>query len=274
MNELVLTTPAPRVTTGIGALDVAARTWFLIAVSGQWIFAAYLTVFFGGAALEGDFARWNDELPRGYLAGHLADNFIVAAHLCLAVVALVGGPLQFAGSLRMRFPRLHRWNGRVYLLTAALASLAGLYILVTRGTVGDLSLHIAMCFNTLLILWFAAFAWRAARARDFTMHRVWVLRLFMALAGVWFFRVGLMFWLEWNQAPVGFDARSFSGPFITILGFAQTLVPLAALQLYLAAERSRSAPLRFTAAGVIAALTVAMSFGLYVAANRMWLPLL
>jgi hypothetical protein len=272
MNELVLTGTPPRTVTADGALSVAARAWFLIAVSGQWVFAAYLAVFFGGAALEGDFARWNDELPRGYAPGHLGDNIVVATHLLFALVALVGGPLQFIGTLRARFPRLHRWNGRVYLLAASLTSLAGMYIIVTRGTVGDLSLHIAMCFNTLLILWFAGFAWRAALVRDFEMHRVWVLRLFMVVGGVWFFRVGLMFWLAVNQGAVGFDLRSFSGPFITFLGFAQTLLPLAALQLFLVAERSHSAVLRYGTAGVIALLTVAMSFGVYVAANRMWLP--
>jgi uncharacterized membrane protein len=272
MNELVLTAAPPRTATADGLLSVAARAWFLIAVFGQWIFAAYLTVFFGGAALEGDFARWNDELPRGYAPGHLGDNAVVATHLAFALVALVGGPLQFIDTLRARFPRLHRWNGRVYLVAAALTSLAGLYVIVTRGTVGDLSLHVAMCFNTLLILCFAGFAWRAARERDFEMHRVWVLRLFMAVGGVWFFRVGLMFWLAVNQEAIGFDLQSFSGPFITFLGFAQTLLPLAALQLFLVAERSRSVALRYGAAGVIAVLTVAMSFGVYVAANRMWLP--
>jgi hypothetical protein len=272
MNELVLTSAPPRTATADGALSVAARAWFLIAVSGQWVFAAYLAAFFGGAALEGDFARWNDELPRGYAPGRLGDNIVVAAHLLFAFVALVGGPLQFSGTLRDRFPRLHRLNGMAYLLAAAFTSLAGMYIIVTRGTVGDLSLHIAMCFNTLLILCFAGFAWRAARERDFEMHRVWVLRLFMVVGGAWFFRVGLMFWLAVNQETVGFDMRSFSGPFITFLGFAQTLLPLAALQLFLVAERSRSAALRYGAAGVIAVLTVAMSFGVYVAANRMWLP--
>jgi hypothetical protein len=272
MNELVLTAAPPRTATADGALHVSARAWFLIAVSGQWIFAIYIAVFFGGAALAGDFARWNDELPRGYAAGHLSDNIVVAAHLFLALVALVGGPLQFIGTLRARFPRLHGWNGRVYLLAASFTSLAGMYIIVTRGTVGDLSMHIAMCFNTLLILWFAGFAWRAALVRDFEMHRVWMLRLFMAVGGAWFFRVGLMFWLAINQGAAGFDMPSFSGPVLTFLGFAQTLLPLAALQLFLVAERSRSATLRYGAAGVIAVLTVAMSFGVYVAANSLWLP--
>ncbi len=274
MNPAVLTADAtlPGEAPGTRALHVAGRAWFLIASTGQWLFAAYVAVFFGGAALDGELSRWNEELPRGYIPGQPFDNFVVATHLFLAFVALAGGPLQFVRSLRERFPRAHRWNGRLYLLTAASTALAGIYVMATRGSVGDLTLHVGMAFNTLLIVAFAWLAWRAAVDRDLAAHRVWVLRLFMVVGGMWFFRVGLMFWMSINQGAVGFDIRTFSGPFITFMGFAQTLLPLAGLQLYLAAERSGSAGLRYAAAGVVGALTVAMALGLYVAANTMWLP--
>jgi uncharacterized membrane protein len=276
MNESVLSIPLPNATTGTaagaGALQTAARAWFLIAVAGQWLFAAYVASFYGGVALTGDLSGWNAEPPRGYVEGQVFENFVVGAHLALAFVVLVCGPLQFSRALRTRLPRLHRLNGRVYMVTAIVTSLAGVYMLATRGTVGDGTLHMATSFNALLILSFAALAWRTALQRDFATHRIWVMRLWLVVGGVWFFRVGFMFWVAWNQGAVGFDMQTFSGPAITILGFGQTLVPLALLQLYLHAERSTQPLVRYTVAGVIGAATVVMSFGIFAAANKMWLP--
>ncbi|MBC8024909.1 MAG: DUF2306 domain-containing protein [Steroidobacteraceae bacterium] len=272
MNESVLSVPLPNAAAGIGALRVTSRVWFLIAVAGQWLFAAYVASFYGGVALTGDLSGWNAELPRGYVEGQVFENFVVGAHLALAFVVLVCGPLQFSRALRTRLPRLHRMNGRVYILTAMITSLAGVYMIATRGTVGDGSLHMATSFNALLILSFAALAWRSALQRDFEMHRVWVMRLWLAVGGVWFFRVGFMFWVAWNQGPVGFDMKTFSGPAITILGFAQTLLPLAVLQLYLLAERSNQPLVRYAVAAVIGAATFVTGFGLFAAANKMWLP--
>jgi uncharacterized membrane protein len=272
MNESVLSVPLPNAAAGIGPLKVATRVWFVIAVAGQWLFAAYVAAFYGGVALTGDLSGWNAELPRGYVEGEVFENFVVGAHLALAFVVLVCGPLQFSRALRTRLPRLHRMNGRVYLVTAIITSLAGVYMIATRGTVGDGSLHLATSFNALLILSFAALAWRSAVRRDFDDHRVWVMRLWLAVGGVWFFRVGFMFWVAFNQGAVGFDMKTFSGPAITILAFGQTLVPLAILQLYLHAERTRQPLVRYAAAAVIGGATLAMSFGIFAAANKMWLP--
>jgi hypothetical protein len=272
MTESVLHVSMSNPAAGVGTLQAAARVWFVLAVAGQWLFAAYVAAFYGGVALTGDLSGWNAELPRGYVEGAVFENFVVGTHLALAFVVLVCGPLQFWGALRRRLPRVHRMTGRVYVVTAILTSLAGIYMIATRGTVGDGSLHLATSFNALLILCFAALAWRSAVQRDFDQHRIWVLRLWLAVGGVWFFRVGFMFWVAWNQGAVGFDTSTFSGPAITILGFAQTLLPLAILQLYLLAERSDQPLVRFAVAGVIGLATGVTALGLFAAANSMWLP--
>ncbi len=272
MNESVLRVPLSSAATGVEVLQNVARVWFLIAVAGQWLFAAYVAAFYGGVALTGNLAGWNAELPRGYVEGEVFENFVVGAHLALAFVVLICGPLQFSRALRTHLPLLHRTNGRIYLVTTMITSLAGVYMIATRGTVGDGSLHLATSFNALLILSFAVLAWRAAVRREFDEHRVWVMRLWLAVGGVWFFRVGFMFWVAFNQGAVGFDMKTFSGPAITILAFGQTLLPLAILQLYLYAERSRQPLMRYAVAAVIGGVTVVMSFGIFAAANKMWLP--
>jgi hypothetical protein len=272
MNDVALAPAFSLDAAARRALESSARLWFLTAVAGQWMFAAYVAVFYGGAALRGDLAHWNLVLPHGYVEGETFGNAAVAAHLALAFLVLVGGPLQFVAGVRARLPRLHRWSGRVYLVTAMTTALVGLYMLLTRGTIGDLAQHVAICLNAVLIVMFGGFAWIAALSRDFAAHRRWVLRLFLAVGGVWFFRIGFMAWVGFNGAPVGFDPETFTGPFLTILSFAQTLLPLAVLELYLRAQASPHPAARFAVATTLAGLTVAMAFGIFVAANVIWLP--
>jgi hypothetical protein len=123
--------------------------------------------------------------------------------------------------------------------------------------------------NALLILWFAAMALTTARARQFAEHRRWALRLYLVVAGVWFFRVGLMAWLLVWRAPVGFDGKTFTGPLLTGLAFGQTLVPLAVLELYL---RSKTPGAQRGLAVVLAMLTVVTAVGIVGATMGMWLP--
>lgn len=247
-----------------------AGAWFTVAVAGQLIFAAYVFVLYGRATLAGQFEGWNRAMPHGYVAGDPVGNTAVGLHLAAAVAVLVAGALQFVPWLRQAAPKLHRLSGRVYLTGAAAASLAGLWMVWTRGTVGGLEASITL--NGLLMLAFAWLTWRRAVERQFAAHRRWALRLFLASSGVWFFRIGLMLWLAIHRAPVGFDAKTFKGPFLTFLGYAQFLIPLALLEVYFLVRAGQSGPARLALAVALAALTVATGLGVGVAALGMWIP--
>jgi hypothetical protein len=272
--------PAPRATlsnNGAAAARWLQRSlvaWLAVALAGQAVFAAYVLGFYGRAALAGEPGRWNKVLPRGWVEGQTFDNAVLALHLLFTVVLVVGGALQLLPALRRRWPALHRWNGRSYLLAAAVLALGGLWLVWVRGgVVGDLSQHLAISVNALLILGCAALAWRAARERRFDAHRRWALRLFVAASGVWFFRVGLMAWLGLMQAPVGFDPKTFSGPFLTALAWGvYALVPLLVLEGVLRAQRSGQAAPQAAMATLMALLVLAMAFGTVVASLGMWLP--
>ncbi len=255
------------------ALKAAARFWFLVAVLGQWIFVYYVAAFYGGAAVQGRWESWNKVFPRGHIPGDALGNVAVALHLLFAVIVVGGGPLQLIPRFRAKFPAFHRWNGRVYMLAVCSTSLVGLYMVWVRGgTTGDLVQHLGITLDALLILIFAVLAMRTAMARQFEVHRRWALRLFMVVSAVWFFRVGLMFWIFINKGPAGFNPKTFTGPFLNILSFAQTLLPLAVLELYLRARDRAAASARFALAVGLSALTVAMGVGIFAATMIMWLP--
>lgn len=265
--------PTPWAAWAARSLRWAAAGWVAFALAGQLLFALYVADFYGRTALSGQWHAWNDVLVAGYIPGDHVGNTVLATHLLCAVLVMLSGTLQLLPFIRRRWPRLHRTNGRVFLGMAAIAALGGAYMIWTRHVAGDTFVgRLSMSLDALLVLGFAERALHHARHRRFDAHRRWALRLYLAVSGVWFFRVGLMFWLIVNQGPVGFDPKTFTGPFLTFLGFAEYLVPLAVLQLYFMAERSNSTGLRFAMAGGLSMLTLMMAVGIGGAFTLMWLP--
>ena len=242
-------------------LGAAAKSWFVVAVLGQLVFVVYMIGFYGRAAARGDFQAWNKVLPHGYVPGDIAGNIVVSVHLAFAAFITLGGALQLVSGTRRLFPTLHRWSGRAYLTTAFVMSLSGLIMVWTHGTVGDLSQHIAISINAVIIMVCSGMVLYHALARCFDRHRQWALRLFLVVSGVWFFRISLMLWIVANQGPVGFDPKTFSGPFLTFLSFADYLLPLALLELYFRAQRSTQPTARFAMAASLAVLTLATAAG-------------
>lgn len=253
-------------------LNIATRFWFVIAVAGQWMFAYYVAAFYGGSAMRGDLQAWNKVMPHGHVPGDTMGNFAIAAHLFLAVVIIVGGPLQLISQIRRHAPAFHRWNGRVYMPAVFVTSLAGLYMIWIRNTGGDVVQHLGITLDAILIMVFAVLALRYAMAGQIQTHRRWALRLFMVVNAVWFFRVGLMFWIVVNQGPAGFDPKTFTGPFLSFWAFADYLLPLAVLELYFRTRDRAGATGRFAMAAALFVLTIALGIGIVTATMGMWLP--
>ncbi len=254
------------------ALKSVARLWFLTAVVGQLVFVFAVASFYTSAVVRGNLAAWNRFMPHAYVPGDTIGNVTVAVHLLAAVFIVVSGAIQLIPQVRHRAPSLHRWNGRLYVLSALVVSTAGLYMMWTRGSVGGLFARLGNSLNAVLILLCAAMALRFALARDFKTHRRWALRLFLVVSGVWFFRVGLALSFVIFKGPFGFDPTTFQGPFLTFLSFAAYLVPLAVLELFLRAQERGSASGRMAMAAGLLALTVAMGVGIFGATMMLWMP--
>ena len=252
------------------ALKTSARFWFVVVVIGQSLLAFTVASFYGLTAVRGDWQAWNKFMLHGYIAGRSLGNFAVALHVLSAAIVLLAGVIQLIPQVRNRFPAFHRWNGRIYMLTAFTLSLAGLYLHWFGESVGDLSVHLAGSLNALLIMLYAVIALRYAVARDFRTHRRWALRLFLVVSASWFFRVAFFLTLAVFKGPIGFDPKTFSGPFLTFMSFAQYLVPLAILELYLRARDRPGAPRRIAMAAGLVVLTVVMGAGIVAVTMGVW----
>jgi len=254
------------------ALKAATRLWFAVVVIGQLLFAFTVASFYGLTAARGNFQGLNKFMSHGYIPGDGMGNFAVAIHLSSAVIIILAGMLQLIPQIRNRFPVFHRWNGRLYIVTAFAISLAGLYMMWVRGSVGDLPQHLGASLMAVLIMLCASMALRYALARDFKTHRRWALRLYLVVSASLFIRAGIFLSTFLNHGPFGFDPATFTGPFLTFITFAQYLLPLAVLELYFRAQDRPGAPRRIAMAAGLFVLTVALGAGILVVSMAVWVP--
>jgi hypothetical protein len=91
-------------------------------------------------------------------------------HMLIAPFALLLGPFQFVPRIRARYPRFHRWSGRVYVAACLIAGVGALTTApyASGGPVAGLG------FGILAVSWIVTtFAgWRTAVARNFAAHRI------------------------------------------------------------------------------------------------------
>jgi hypothetical protein len=265
----------------MSSLKIPARTlrwagvlWFAVAAFGQAAFIWFILAFYGVRTLSGDFAGWNDKpLITGYVAGDTTGNLIFALHVLLAAVITLGGLMQLVPVIRRRWPTLHRWTGRAFLVIACFMALSGFWMAAARGAYLSTISAIAISINGVLILAFAALTWRHAIKRRFDRHRVWAMRTFMVVSGVWFLRVGLMGWVLVNQGPAGLT-DDMSGPVDSVFTFGSYLIPLALLELYFAAQCRPGPALKLVTAGLVFVASLFTAAGVFGTIAFMWGPYL
>lgn len=251
-----------RVSMADRALRGAVASWFAVTLAGQWLFAYYVVAVYGASTVSGHFGDWTRKpLFRGYVPGDTVGNLSFAAHVLFAIVVAFGGVVQLIPQIRHRAIAVHRWNGRAFLLAAAVVGAGGIYMVWVRHASFHLVNSVAVSTNAVLVLIFAGITWRAARVHDIAAHRRWGLRTFMVAngAGV-FIRVAHA---GWSTLTGGIGTRGdATGPMNYFFEFASYLLPLAILELYLRARAPRA---RFVVAIVILAFTAYVAIGTYAA---------
>jgi uncharacterized membrane protein len=116
-------------------------------------------------------------------AVYLAHHAMLMVHIVASMLAILIGPFQFLPQLRKgRLLKIHRWLGRVYLVSVLLGGLSGLYM----AQFGYGGLITELGFATLAILWlYSGYrAYKQIRNKDIEGHRQWMIRNYaLILAG-------------------------------------------------------------------------------------------
>ena len=269
---LALARPVSRLSLADDLLKTAAKLWFLVAVLGQWTFVYYIAAFYGPSTLTGNFAAWNKrDLIKGYVAGDHIGNLYFAAHVLMAGLITTSGALQLFPQIRARAMTFHRWNGRLYIVTAFLMALGGLWMIWVRGTYLTLSGAVSSTILALLIMVFATMTVREGMARRIHAHHRWALRTFLVVNAVWVQRLGYMAWMIMARGPVGVGDH-MDGPFDYFLDFGKFVIPLAVLEIYLRARDQSGVAGKISVAATLFALTLLMGVGIVGAYLFMWRP--
>lgn len=255
------------------ALAKAASLWFIAATIGQWAFVYFILAFYGTHSLKGNFEALNSK-PHitGYVPGDSIGNSQWLMHVFLAALVTFAGILQLIPALRQRLPRLHRWNGRIFMLTALTATLTGFYLTLIRGSQLNLLSTISICLNGLLIIIFVTLAWRSALQRNFLAHRHHALRAYLLVNGVWFLRIGII--LAGIILSTFGIKMSYDSPAFIIVSFLSWTMPIALLQLYFSAQASSNTKYQYSVAGLFVFLTLLTLGGSIAAMMFMWWPYL
>ncbi len=253
-------------------LKATVKLWFSVAILGQWLFAYYIAVFYGGAAIQGNFADWTKRMIHGFIEGDYIGNAFVLLHILMAFIITFGGPLQFFPKIQQQYPLFHRLNGRAYIFTAFIISLGGLYMIWSRpNTVGGVIGQIALTTNAIFIICCASICVYYAIKRKINSHQRWAMRTFLVVSGVWFFRVGFGLWILIHGGAPGSN-ETLTGPFDIFLYFACFLVPLLFFEIYVLSKRKATNKGKWAVSAGLFVLTLATAGGVFMAAQIFWLP--
>ena len=148
-------------------LDLSAKFWFATLLVGQALFSYYIVMLYYMATLNQDIEQFNQVMPGGHIQGDFWGNVAVVIHVLFAAIITVGGLMQLIPFIRSKWPAIHRWNGRLYVMTALIMSLSGMFMVLTRyeKIVGGLIGHIAIMVNGAIIIVCAVKAFKYARMR-------------------------------------------------------------------------------------------------------------
>jgi uncharacterized membrane protein len=151
-------------------------------------------------------------------------------HTVAGLLATLLGPLQFIQPLRVRYPAMHRFTGKVYLTAVLVAATSALWLAATVK-LGDAYPWTSHSYQAGLVvgagLWLltGAKAYFAIRRRDIARHRAWMIRnytvTFFFITFFAAFDLGL--YVGWT------GVMAVTGPLV----FACLLLPLAIVEVAL-----------------------------------------
>jgi len=110
-------------------------------------------------------------------AGFTQHRLLTMIHMAPGLLFMLLGPFQFMRGLRNRRPALHRWMGRIFLVSGLIVGTTGLVMSPQMAIGGSTESAATMVFATFLLVSLIQ-AYVAIRRREIARHREWMIRAF------------------------------------------------------------------------------------------------
>ncbi len=148
-------------------------------------------------------------------------------HVIAGPLTLVFGLVLLSKQLRQRFPRGHRFIGRIQVVCVLIVAASGLRMAFNAGAgaIAGVSLGLLALLTGLSIL----AGWIHAVRRQFVLHRRWMLRCFVLLCSAVVLRL-----IGGFGTMTGVQSEWYN----TIAVWVSWLVPLAALEWWIRCDRT------------------------------------
>ncbi|KRG72114.1 hypothetical protein ABB29_00210 [Pseudoxanthomonas dokdonensis] len=160
-----------------------------------------------------NFSQWRALIER--LPMHTASEWIanigIGVHFLAGMILVLAWPILFSARIRAEHRLVHRWTGRVYVSAALLAGGGGLSFILGHGAYVPAA-SVAFGIWGALMMSSAVMAFVHARARRFSQHRAWAIRLFALVLGSWLFDLEFRAWKD-LAGGVGIGSGDTMGPF-------------------------------------------------------------
>lgn len=208
--------------TALARWNTLSFRWVaIIFILTVWISAAlfglYILAFYASPLYAGNLEQWNRLLPGLYEKGAVVGTSGIGLHFAAGGIILMLGSIQLIKSIRVRYPALHRWIGRIYVLSCLLAAVGGSTFIIMKGTIGGTVMNIGFALYGILMLIAAIETYRHAAKGRIAKHRAWAIRLYALAIGSWLYRMDYGFWLMLTDG-LG-HTEQFSGPFDKVMPF-------------------------------------------------------
>ena len=254
------------------SLNNMVKAWVAIALIGQWAFAIYILSVYALPSLFGQ-----SELTLSAAPGQAAkstsssDLSLMFVHIVPAALMAMSGILQLFPRIRAKYPKFHRYNGRMFFVLGISGALTGLYLTWGAGfRFSDIG-SLGVTLNGILIPIFIIAAWKSAVNKQFVQHQRFAIHSFLLVNGVWSFRLYLMGWFIVNQGANG-NTNKIDGPADIALSFACYLLPMAIAECVFWAKRTKSTKVKWFAFGAALIGAVITAIGVIAAIMLMWMP--
>ena len=260
------------------AMDASAKAlhWTTrILTATVWISAAlfglYILAFYAAATIDGNIEKWNEGLPRLYESTTPIATAGIGMHFAAGGIILALGCVQFLNGVRVNYPAVHRWIGRVYVLAAFLAGIGGITFILAKGTIGGMMMNVGFGIYGVCTAIAAVETYRHARARRLEIHREWAMRLFALAIGSWLYRMEYGFWFL--LADGAGHASDFSGWFDKFMDFFFYVPNLLLVEVLIRTRRVvMSSAARWAVSAAFGAAIVFFVLGTYQFTRIYWGP--